>query len=241
MTNPNQAAGELLPCPWCGGTDVRTELSEICCPIQFCAVARCYECGAAEPNGSSVHDSADDAEREALEYWNDRAQPASSDEPVAYERSIWVDRLIRDYERQGQLNGFSLDVSYDMIKTEIPLYKKVGVQAAQGDAPVTPFKTASIRISTEGVASVHPDDLLRSEKGQRDMALLKNMSTAAQGDAVMVPMDLANRLADDDWRNDVPDDYRPMLMASDGAGAPATFTVGDLRALRVLLSAKGEL
>ncbi len=45
---------------------------------------------------------------------------------------------------------------------------------------VAPFQTAPVRISTEGVASVDPDDLLRSEKGRRDMALLKQLHEREQ-------------------------------------------------------------
>ena len=63
----------MLPCPWCGCTDVRVGISEICCPIQYSARAVCSDCYAEEPNGSGVHDSREEAEKEALQAWNDRA------------------------------------------------------------------------------------------------------------------------------------------------------------------------
>lgn len=52
---------------------------------------------------------------------------------------------------------------------------------------------------------------------------------------VTVPRELVERLADDDWSNSVPDDFRPMMATQDGSYSPATFTVGDLRELRGLL------
>jgi hypothetical protein len=63
----------MLPCPWCGCTEVRVSVSEICCPIQYSARATCSDCYAEEPNGSGVHDSKEGAEKEALQAWNDRA------------------------------------------------------------------------------------------------------------------------------------------------------------------------
>ena len=65
-------AENSLPCPWCGGTDIYADASEICCPIQWSAVARCRDCGAQEPDGSGVHDLRIDAEKEALAAWNVR-------------------------------------------------------------------------------------------------------------------------------------------------------------------------
>ena len=58
-------------CPWCGGSKVRIMVSEICCPLQYSARAYCLDCGAEEPGGSGVCDLREDAEREALEAWND--------------------------------------------------------------------------------------------------------------------------------------------------------------------------
>jgi len=63
----------MLPCPWCGCTEVKLNVSEICCPIQYSARAYCSDCYAEEPGGSGVHDSRQDAEKEALQAWNDRA------------------------------------------------------------------------------------------------------------------------------------------------------------------------
>lgn len=63
----------MLPCPWCGCTEVRLNVSEICCPLQYSARATCSDCYAEEPNGSGVHDLKEDAEKEALQAWNDRA------------------------------------------------------------------------------------------------------------------------------------------------------------------------
>lgn len=63
----------MLPCPWCGCNEVKVSFSEICCPIQYSARAVCASCYAEEPNGSGVHDLKADAEKEALEMWNDRA------------------------------------------------------------------------------------------------------------------------------------------------------------------------
>ena len=63
----------MLPCPWCGCAEVRVSVSEICCPIQYSARAFCSDCYAEEPGGSGVHDSKEDAEKEALQAWNDRA------------------------------------------------------------------------------------------------------------------------------------------------------------------------
>lgn len=63
----------ILRCPWCGCSEVETKASEICCPIQYSAKAACVDCGAEEPNGSGVYDSKEDAEKEALRMWSDRA------------------------------------------------------------------------------------------------------------------------------------------------------------------------
>lgn len=76
LSSAESAAHErlvMLPCPWCGCTEVRLNVSEICCPIQYSARAACSDCYAEEPNGSGVHDSKEDAEKEALQAWNDRA------------------------------------------------------------------------------------------------------------------------------------------------------------------------
>lgn len=68
-----EAVVSLLPCPWCGGDDIYARVSDICCPVQYSAIARCRDCGAEAPDGSGVKDSREDAEREAFEMWNDRA------------------------------------------------------------------------------------------------------------------------------------------------------------------------
>ena len=62
----------LLPCPWCGCDKVDARVSEICCPLQYSAVAYCTDCGAEEPAGSGVYTCKDDAIKESMRQWNER-------------------------------------------------------------------------------------------------------------------------------------------------------------------------
>lgn len=72
-------------------------------------------------------------------------------------------------------------------------------------------------------------------KLERDLLRLER----EKGAMVAVPLSLLKRLADDDWKSSVPDDYQPFLEGPDGSGAPATFTVGDLReAARIVQEAE---
>lgn len=73
VSGSHQEPVVMLPCPWCGCTEVRVSISEICCPIKYSANATCSDCYAEEPNGSGVHDLKEDAEKEALDAWNNRA------------------------------------------------------------------------------------------------------------------------------------------------------------------------
>jgi hypothetical protein len=54
-------------------------------------------------------------------------------EPVntVSDESIWVERLCTVYEIESKLHGFSCDTSLDMVRKELPLYKKP--QAANVD------------------------------------------------------------------------------------------------------------
>lgn len=81
-------AENLLPCPWCGSTDIYADASDICCPIQWSAVARCRGCGAQEPDGSGVYDLKADAERVALTAWNVRASSNQRDDALTLLRGI---------------------------------------------------------------------------------------------------------------------------------------------------------
>ncbi|HLV84205.1 MAG TPA: hypothetical protein VKY62_10555 [Devosia sp.] len=54
---------------------------------------------------------------------------------------------------------------------------------------------------------------------------------------VPVPYELLCRLADEDFRSEVPDDWVPEMTGPDGSKGPATFTVGDLRAAADLVRA----
>lgn len=63
----------MLPCPWCGCTEVSIEVSEIGSVLQYSAHAHCAECYAGPPDGSGVVDSVIEAKKLALNAWNDRA------------------------------------------------------------------------------------------------------------------------------------------------------------------------
>lgn len=62
----------MLPCPWCGCTEVSIEVSEIGSVLQYSAHAHCAECYAGPPDGSGVVDSVIEAKKLALNAWNDR-------------------------------------------------------------------------------------------------------------------------------------------------------------------------
>lgn len=61
-----------LPCPWCGCNKINISVSEICCPIQYSAIARCNDCYAECPDGSGVVNSIEEANILAIEAWNSR-------------------------------------------------------------------------------------------------------------------------------------------------------------------------
>ncbi len=65
---------ELKGCPFCGGSKISISFSEICCPIEWSAIALCSNCGC-ETEGSGVCSDKEDAKQEAIEAWNTRHIP----------------------------------------------------------------------------------------------------------------------------------------------------------------------
>lgn len=107
----NRAAGDLLPCPFCGSKHTKTVASELDerCGYNIITRVECNDCGVskgvrseADKNGWCT-ESAESAIRRAHIDWNTRAAPAEDvramvDEPVAWmfkndnnriERIIW--------------------------------------------------------------------------------------------------------------------------------------------------------
>ena len=67
---------ELLPCPFCGGTDVSVEEGST---FRW-AVAICNNCDAAAPEARAIHGDKKKTQEAALTEWNRRASPASAPE-----------------------------------------------------------------------------------------------------------------------------------------------------------------
>lgn len=97
-------AENLIPCPWCGSTDIYADVSEICCPVQWSGGARCRDCGAEEPNGSGVHDRKEDAEQAALKEWGIRLGGDAGKDASLKEAQQTIFRL-QEEKRQAQLTA----------------------------------------------------------------------------------------------------------------------------------------
>ena len=71
---------ELLPCPFCGGTDVSVEEGS----TFRLAVAICNNCDAAAPEARAIHGDKKKTQEAALTEWNRRASPTGA--PVSEDR-----------------------------------------------------------------------------------------------------------------------------------------------------------
>jgi Lar family restriction alleviation protein len=87
MTNTPETMA-LAPCPFCGGEAVDVDTSEICCPIEYNAHARCSDCDAQGP-AEYRWDTPNEAKAEAIAAWNRRADTRPA--PVSVKPLEWED------------------------------------------------------------------------------------------------------------------------------------------------------